>query len=88
MSLHLQPVQVATGSADSDSHLVFSDGLLVAVLVHLSDQHEEEAGMWYLEAGFGPISGPDEPPFVNLDAAQAWISSRLATRSVRDRGRH
>lgn len=77
MSLHLQPVQVATGSNDHDSQLVFSDGLLVAVLVHLSDQHEEEAGMWFLEVGFGPISGPEQPPFTNLDAAQAWIKRRL-----------
>jgi hypothetical protein len=45
--------------------------------VHLSDQHEEEAGMWFLEAGFGPISGPEQPPFTNLDAAQAWIKRRL-----------
>jgi hypothetical protein len=41
MSLQLQPVQVATGSSDHESQLVFSDGFLVAVLVRLSDQHEE-----------------------------------------------
>jgi hypothetical protein len=83
MSLHLQPVQVATGSDDSESYLVFSDGFLVAVLVRLSDQHEEEAGMWFLEAGFGLISGPEVPPFVNLDAAQAWIVQRLASEADR-----
>jgi hypothetical protein len=77
MSLKLQPVQVATGSDDRESQLVFSDGFLVAVLVRLSDQHEEEAGMWFLEAGFGLISGPEQPPFANLDAAQAWIGQRL-----------
>jgi hypothetical protein len=77
MSLQLQPVQVATGSSDHESQLVLSDGFLVAVLVRLSDQHEE-AGMWFLEAGFGPISGPEQPPFANLDAAQAWIRRRLS----------
>jgi hypothetical protein len=77
MSLHLQPVQLATGSEDSESHLVFSDGFLVAVLVHLSEMHEEEAGMWYLEAGFGSIWGREHPSFVDLDAAQAWITQRL-----------
>jgi hypothetical protein len=77
MSLHLQPVQLATGSDDRDSPLVFSDGFLVAVLVHLSEMHEEEAGMWYLEVGFGPIWGPEHPSFVSLDAAQAWITQRL-----------
>jgi hypothetical protein len=78
MSLRLQPVQVATGSDDHESYLVFSDGFLVAVLVRLSDQHEDEAGMWFLEAGFGLISGPEQPPFANLDAAQAWIMRRLS----------
>ncbi|KQP89391.1 hypothetical protein [Methylobacterium sp. Leaf117] len=77
MSLHLQPVQLATGSEDSESHLVFADGLLVAILVHLSDMHEEDAGKWYLEAVFGPTWGREHPSFVDLDAAQAWIASRL-----------
>jgi hypothetical protein len=82
MSLQLQPVQVATGSDDRESQLVFADGFLVAVLVHLSNQHEEEAGMWFLEAGFGLISGPEQPPFADLDAAQAWISQRLREERV------
>lgn len=30
MSLHLQPVQVATGSNDTESHLVFAEGFFVA----------------------------------------------------------
>jgi hypothetical protein len=51
------------------------------VLVHLSNQHEE-AGMWFLEAGFGLISGPEQPPFADLDAAQAWISQRLREERV------
>ena len=74
MSLQLQPIKVATGSADSESQLVFFNGFLVAVLVHLSDLHEEESGMWFLEAGFGPLSGPERAPFANLDVAQAWIT--------------
>jgi hypothetical protein len=82
MSLQLQPVQVATGSDDRESQLVFADGFLVAVLVHLSNQHEEEAGMWFLEAGFGLISGPEQPPFADLDATQAWISQRLREERV------
>ena len=78
MSLHLQPVQIASDCDDRDSRLVFADGLLMAVLVRLSDLHEEDAGMWYLEAGFGPVSGPEEPSFPNLDAAQDWIARRLS----------
>ena len=79
MSLHLQPVQLASGCNDGESHLVFADGLLVAVLVRLSDLHEEESGKWFLEAGFGPIWGRGHPSFASLDAAQAWITNRLET---------
>jgi hypothetical protein len=78
MSLRLQPVQVATGSNDAESQLVFEDGFLVAVLVHLSDEHEGDAGKWYLEAGFGRVDSPNPPKFADLDEAQAWINQRLS----------
>jgi hypothetical protein len=81
MSLHLQPVHVGTGDHDTDSHLVFADGFLVAVLVQLSDVHGAEAGMWFLEAAFGRIQHPSAPKFDDLDAAQAWIEQRLALAS-------
>ena len=77
MSLRLQPVRVATGSDDTDSHLVFANGFLVAVLVLLSDDHDEEAGMWFLEAGFGPVDTATPPTFADLDDAQCWIEQRL-----------
>ncbi|MBA9069900.1 hypothetical protein FHR71_003661 [Methylobacterium sp. RAS18] len=77
MSLRLQPVQVATGSLDTESLLVFSDGFLIAVLVQLSDDHEDRSGMWFLEAGFGPVDHPDPPTFADLDVAQSWIEQRL-----------
>ena len=78
MSLQLQPVQVATGSADTESHLVFDDGFLVAVLVRLSDEHEADAGKWFLEAGFGRVDDPSPPTFGDLDEAQSWISDQLS----------
>jgi hypothetical protein len=77
-------VQVATGSNDIESQLVFADGFLVAVLVRLSDEHGDEAGMWFLEAGFGPVDDPGEPKFRDLDEARDWIAQRLAETSVRD----
>ncbi|GJD82118.1 hypothetical protein GCM10007886_29440 [Methylobacterium gregans] len=77
MSLHLQPVRIATGTPDTESQLVFADGFLVAVLVRLSDDHGDMAGMWYLEAGFGPVEYSFPPTFTNLDEAQAWIEQRL-----------
>lgn len=77
MNLRLQPVQVATGSADQIGQLVFHEGLLVTVLVQLSDEHEAATGMWFLEAGFGPVDTATPPMFADLDAAQAWIEQRL-----------
>ncbi|TXM67247.1 hypothetical protein [Methylobacterium sp. WL120] len=77
MSLRLQPVQVATGSNDQESRLVFHDGFLVAILVQLSDLHETDAGKWFLEAGFGPVGDAHPPLFKDLDRAQAWIAEQL-----------
>ena len=76
MTLTLQPVQVANGH-DEEGMLVFAGERLVAVLVHLSDEHEDLAGDWFLEVGFGRLDGPDHPNFPDLDAAQVWISRRL-----------
>jgi hypothetical protein len=36
------------------------------------------AGHWYLEAAFGWLDGPDHPTFPNLDAAQDWLTQRMA----------
>jgi hypothetical protein len=78
MSLRLQPVQVATGSYDTEGQLVFADGFLAAVLVRLSGFHEDLAGMWFLEAGFGRVDDPCARMFADLDEAQGWIEQRLA----------
>lgn len=84
MTLHLQPVRIATGSDDTDSRLVFSEDILVAVLVRLSEQHGADAGMWFLEVGFGLHSVMSAPLFQDLNTAQDWIQQRLRieTRSV------
>ena len=81
MSFHLQPVKVATGSNDTVSNLVFADGFLVAVLVQLCEEHEDEAGRWYLEAGFGRVQKQIPPTFANLEAAQAWIWEEITNTS-------
>ncbi|KQQ13696.1 hypothetical protein ASF56_24465 [Methylobacterium sp. Leaf122] len=78
MNLRLQPVQVATGSDDQESQLVFHEGFLVAVLVRLSDEHGADIGKWFLETGFGRVDDPNPPIFADLDEAQAWITSQLA----------
>ena len=78
MSLHLQPVQVATGSDDQDSRLDFHDGFLVAILIRLSDEHESDAGRWFLEAGFGRVDRVRSATFADLEEAQAWIIAQLS----------
>jgi hypothetical protein len=77
MSLHLQPVPIATGSRDAESRLVSADGFLVAVLVRLSEDHGADGGKWFLEAGFGRVDDQGQPTFADLDDAQAWIQHRL-----------
>jgi hypothetical protein len=81
MSLMLQPVRVANGP-DEEGLLVFTgEGRLVAVLTRLSDQHQDLAGHWYLEAGFGRLdAGPHHATFADLDTARTWILERLAIR--------
>jgi hypothetical protein len=81
MTLVLQPVRVATGT-DEEGMLVFSGDRLVAVLVRLSPGHDELAGHWFLETGYGPLSGPDHPTFPDPASAQVWISRQLGERAV------
>jgi hypothetical protein len=81
MTLTLQPVLVRTGG-EEEGMLVFHNGRLVAVLVHLSDENEAAPGDWYLEVGFGPgLEGPDHPSFSSLDEAQDWIGERCRRRA-------
>jgi hypothetical protein len=80
MTFTLQSVRVANGF-DEEGMLVFDEEQrLVAVLTHLGDQYDGISGHWYLEAGFGPLGGPDHPTYVNLADAKTSIGRRLAGR--------
>ena len=84
MKFRTEPVRVANGS-DEDGVLVFThDERLAAVVTRLTEEHDELAGLWFLEAGFGPVDGPNHPTFPDLDAALDWISRRMqaSTRSI------
>jgi hypothetical protein len=48
----------------------------------LSGQHGADAGMWFLEAGFGLTAVRSAPLFLDLDAAQDWIERHLGTKRV------
>jgi hypothetical protein len=72
----MQPTQLAAD--DADGLLVFSDAGLVAVLVRLSELHEDAAGQWFLEAAFGDLDRHKHAIFPDLDSAKTWIAERIA----------
>lgn len=77
--LRLQPVKVATTSADHEGMLIFSGDFLVAVLVRL-EEHVHGAhygGKWNLEATFDGLPFPPDEVFDDLDDAQTWIETSL-----------
>jgi hypothetical protein len=82
VTLDLEPVRIAAG-ADNEGQLVYFGGLLVAVLVRLSEEHGEAAGSWFLEAGFGRLEGPNTPVFSDLEQAKDWIARALSARKFR-----
>jgi len=77
MTVTLQPICVSTAPGQN-SFLVLKDDCLVAVLVQLSAQYEEDAGSWFYEAGFGALDGPDHPIFPLLEDATDYVRRRLA----------
>ena len=77
MSLRLQPVKVATNSSDTDGLLVFHREFLVAVLMRLSEDHEDDVGKWFLETTFGQLDPSKQPIFTVLDEAEEWITEQL-----------
>ena len=75
MTLRLQPTRLA--AQDADGLLVFSEAGLVAVLVRLSELHEDAAGQWFVEAGFGKLQWEKQTIFPDLESAQSWIAARI-----------
>jgi hypothetical protein len=75
VTLQMQPTRLAAD--DNDGLLVFSKAGLVAVLVRLSELHEQAAGQWFLEAGFGELDRHKHAIFPDLDTAKNWIVERI-----------
>ena len=69
-----KPVRVGVGNRDEDGRMVMVNGRLVAILVHLTGPYDtpELRGKWFVEAGFGPISGKHEL-FSTWEEAEAWV---------------
>jgi hypothetical protein len=72
VAVTLQPVLVQTGTRDEEGQLAFVRDKLVAVLVLLSEQHEDEAGQWFLEHAFGRFK--EHRTFPDLESAASWIA--------------
>ena len=78
MNVVFQALEVATGSDDREGMLVLSNDRLIAVLVRLSNGHGANAGMWFLEHGFGLLDTTDHPVFADLHAVKRWVLTRLS----------
>lgn len=76
--LAMSPIQVNTGSRDTDGRLVLADAHLVAVLVRLEgEEHGSLRGSWLLEAGFGPCQAVALNAFPTLRDAGTWIQAQV-----------
>ena len=73
MGVTFRAIEVETGSMDREGVLVFEAERLIAILVRLSDLHEDAAGTWHLE--YGPSFRKRPAPFNSLDQAVTWIET-------------
>jgi len=80
----LQPMPVLADGGRHEGQLILADGELVAVFTWVTPEEtaggREQAGGWFLEAGFGPCSGlmSTRPPVLaTLQEAVAWVNTQL-----------
>jgi hypothetical protein len=68
----LTNIRVATVEGGEAGVLVLRSNLLVAVLTQIDEETYDTQGKWFLETGFGPLSGQHRN-FDSLEEAVAWI---------------
>ena len=73
MTLTLQPVCVCTAPGQ-DSFLVLQDGCVVAVLVRLSAQYGEDAGIGSMTLGSAPLMVRTTRSFLTLMTRQSTFN--------------
>ncbi len=80
----LQPMPVLADGGRHEGQLVLADGQLVAVFTWVTPEEAaggpDQAGGWFLEAGFGPCSSllsATPPVLATLDEAVTWVRIRL-----------
>ena len=75
----LQHVRVATVDGGEAGVLVIKEDQLVAVLTRVDEALYSAKGQWFLETGYGRLSGC-HALFQTLEEAQTWISQPLFIR--------
>ena len=75
-TITFQRTLVNTASADEEGMLAYTGGKLVAVLVRLDGSLHDEAGQWFLEAGFGRFASVNSHCFASLDEAATWLGGQ------------
>jgi hypothetical protein len=83
-----QPIRVGGGSHDEEGRMVLVNGKLVAILVHLTGPYDnpELRNKWFVEVGFGPLSGKHEL-FSTWEEAEAWVYQHCQVQRKRGSGR-
>lgn len=68
-----QRIILDTHGTDDQGVLVLREGRLTAVLSHLSEMHNEMAGMWYLEMLFGKTPLKPRHMFASPEDFVIWL---------------
>jgi hypothetical protein len=81
VTLTVQHIHLAN-ACEIDGVLVYAGDGLIAVLSQLLFDHDERAGRWFLEYGFGAaVDGHAD--FIDIGSACIWIGTRLAEQMAR-----
>jgi hypothetical protein len=73
--LALTNIRLATVEGGEAGVLIMKSDQLVAVLTHVDEDVYALQGGWFLEVGFGRLSGCHKI-FQTIEEAEAWISGR------------
>ncbi len=74
--LALQEIRIATVEGGEAGVLVLKSDQLVAVLTRVDEEEYATEGQWFLETGFGRLSGCHKI-FRSIEEATSWIGGRL-----------
>lgn len=70
--LSLSEIRIGTVRGGESGLLVWKSGQLVAVLTEIDEEAYSTKGKWFLEAGFGLLSGTHRN-FDTIEEAVSWV---------------